>query len=150
MKTPVTSLLQLPDVLNAVANLPTVGKLAIAGEIVYLDIDDEFIHQGYPMLKKPSIEKPNYFGDDAIGAHITVIYPEENQQIDQVYLGEQHLFSIRGVFSADINLKRYYVLMVKAPTLLQLRRKYGLGEKLLFKDYLIDLHITIGVELIGS
>lgn len=150
MKTPIIIPLKIPAILSELKDLSNRGKLAVSDEIVFLDIDDEYIHRLFPLLKKLNVQKPDYFGEGLIGAHITVIYPEENVQIDRNEMGKEHHFSIKGVFSADINLKRYYVLMIKAPTLLELRRRYGLGDKLLFKDYLIDFHITIGVELMGQ
>lgn len=150
MKTPIIIPLKIPAILSELKDLSNRGKLAVSDEIVFLDIDDEYIHRLFPLLKKLNVQKPDYFGEGLIGAHITVIYPEENVQIDRNEMGKEHHFSIKGVFSADINLKRYYVLMVKAPTLLELRTRYGLGDKLLFKDYLIDFHVTIGVELMGQ
>ena len=65
-------------------------------------------------------------------------------------LNHEHEFEMKGAFAAEIGLKKYYALMVNAPSLLLLRRKYGLSDMLPFKGYSIGFHITIGVQPIGS
>ena len=49
------------------------------------------------------------------------------------------------IVSAKIDLKLYYVLLIKSALLLQLRRRYALPDMLNFKGYAIGFHITIGV-----
>jgi len=90
---------------------------------------------------------PDYFGEGSVGAHITVIYPEEGKEVNQDNLGEEHDFLIKALAAAEIGQKTYYVLFVDSPTLLQLRRKHNLPDLLRFKGYSIEFHITIGVKM---
>jgi hypothetical protein len=138
---------ELPELLKTALCLPTAGRLATSeNKWTYLDIDNRYIHQLFPFLEIHSekINKPEYFGEGLTGAHITVIYPEENKFVHHEDLGKEHRFKVKGVFTADLGLKRYYVLGIEAPSLISVRHKYGLNSQLCFKNYIIDLHITIG------
>lgn len=110
-----------------------------------LKIDDAYIHQLFPLLNDEKIKKPSYFGENAIGAHITIIYPEEDQKISADDLQNEHHFSVKQLAAAEIAQKTYVVLYVEAPSLLQLRKKYKLPDLLCFKGYSVGFHITIGV-----
>lgn len=139
--------LELPGLMEAVLHLPASGTLATSeSRWTYLDVDDRYIHQLFPFFEglNTPINKPEYFGENLAGAHITVVYPEEHKFMRHEDLGQKHSFKVKGAFSADLGLKRYFVLGVEAESLLSLRNKYGLGNQLCFKNYLIDLHITIG------
>lgn len=127
------------------------GQLAVSpNRLTYLNINDHYIHQLFPLLpnEKNKIVKPDYFGENSIGAHISVIYPEENTMVSDEDIGIEHYFKIIGTFTADLNLKRYYVLKIESDSLHHLRKKYNLPEKLLFKEHLVDFHITIGVSFL--
>lgn len=148
MKTPLIEKLTIPKLINAASHLATCGELAVSNnKLVYLDIDDAYIHQLFPLLPKQHIKKPDYFGKQLAGAHITVIYPEENKLIDEKELGQEHNFLIKNIISAQINHKTYYALLVESPSLLQIRRKQNLSDLLCFKGYAIGFHITIGVSV---
>jgi len=135
------------QLINAASHLPSNGKLAVSdNNLVYLDIDDAYIHQLFPLLQNLQIKKPNYFGKKSAGAHITVIYPEENKKINEDDLNQEHHFIVKEMVTAEIGLKTYYVILVDCPSLLKLRRRYGLSDKLCFKGYSIGFHITIGVS----
>ncbi|MBA2653935.1 MAG: hypothetical protein H0U71_02570 [Gammaproteobacteria bacterium] len=143
---PATQKLQNPELLRTALHLPTEGMLAITpNQLVYLDVDNNYIHQLFPLLEKKQINMPNYFGAKSAGAHITVIYPEENTKINDQDLHQKHKFSVQNLIVADIGAKKYYVLLVASPSLLQLRRRYGLPDNLCFRGYSIGFHITIGV-----
>ncbi len=147
MKIPIMKKLSNPELIAAATQFATNGKLAIsANNLVYLDIDDAYIHRLFPLLQNQQIKKPDYFSKGSAGAHITVIYPEENKNINVKELGQEYSFAIKEMVAAEIGVKTYYVLLVKSPSLLQLRRKYKLPDALCFKGYAIDFHITIGVE----
>jgi hypothetical protein len=149
MKTPVIKRLNFPEIIRATSYFTSSGKLAISeNNLVYLDIDDAYVHQLFPLLADKQIQKPDYFGKNSAGAHITVIYPEENKQIANEDLGQQHSFLIKDTVTAQIGPKTYYVLLVESPSLLQIRRKYGLSDSLCFKGYAIGFHITIGVKVL--
>jgi hypothetical protein len=137
----------IPAIIHAASHLKCRGQLARSeNNLTYLDIDDAYIHKLFPLLQNNQIKIPNYFGVKSSGAHISIIYPEENIQINGDDLNREHEFKVNGAFAAEIGLKKYYVLMVDAPSLLLLRRKYGLSDMLPFKGYSIDFHITIGVQ----
>jgi len=147
MQVPQLTTLNIPELKHAAALLPATGKLAIShNHLVYLDIDDNYIYQLFPLLKTPHIEKPNYFSTYGVGAHISVIYPEENKILQQKYLGQEYHFTLQEMVIAEINLKKYYILLVQSPALLHIRRKHELPDKLNFKNYEIGFHITIGVS----
>lgn len=143
--------LKVSQLLDAALHLPAEGLVVTTEHRwTYLDIDDDYIHRLFPLLAEEEgyIQKPEYFGENLAGAHITIMYPEENKFILSEDLGKTHSFSIRGAFYVDLGLKRYYVLEVESASLLALRAKYGLGPLLDFKNYLINLHITIGNVLL--
>ena len=147
MKKPLIQTLYIPAIINTASCLELHGKLAISeNKMIYLDIDDEYVHQLFPLLKNTSAKMPDYFGEKSAGAHITVIYPEENIKIDEKDLGVMHHFTFRELVTAEIGAKTYYVVLVDAPSLLQLRRDYQLTDHLNFKGYAIGFHITIGVK----
>lgn len=139
--------LNIPHLISKAIALPATGRLEKSSEgYTYLNIDDRFIHDLYPLLPPhTNIIKPDYFNKYTMGAHITVVYPEEKTIIDPIHLGEEHTFTILGVYTGVIMPKQYFVLLVNAPSLTALRNKYKLGPKLSFKKHHIDLHITVGV-----
>jgi hypothetical protein len=138
--------LSVPKLFDTVTHLSGKGHLKMnAFGLTYLDIDDNYIHQIFPLIPDMSAMKPEYFGENLVGAHISVIYPEEEICSYKADLNKEHYFTIIGLFSATIENKKYYFLKVKAPTLVSLRRRHGLSDKLSFKNYWIDLHITVGV-----
>lgn len=142
------SQLHNPRLLYKARELDASGRIAISSrQLTYLKVDDAWIHELFPCLPDPLIQKPDYFGEDAIGAHISIIYPEENKAIRQDDLDQKHQFKIRYPAKATLQKKSYYVLIVEAPSLTKLRKKYGLPERLCFKGYFISFHITLGVEI---
>ncbi|MDX1902345.1 MAG: hypothetical protein SFW66_10170 [Gammaproteobacteria bacterium] len=147
MRIPLIKKLNIPELIDAASHLKSSGKLARSqNNLIYLDIENAYIHQLFPLLQNQQIKVPDYFGKDSAGAHITAIYPEENKKIDEDDLGKAHHFLIKDIVTANINDKIYYVLLVESPSLLKIRRKYGLSDQLCFKGYAIGFHITIGVK----
>jgi hypothetical protein len=148
MKIPRITKLNFPDLLSAASHLESTGKLiALRNNFTYLDIDNDYVHQLFPLLQKHDVKKPDYFGAKAAGAHITVIYPEENKIMTKEDLNKEHSFIIKNIVAAEIDKKIYYVLLVESSSLLQLRKKYHLSELLCFKGYAIGFHITLGVSV---
>lgn len=142
------STLSVPKLLHTVAQLPTTGHLKMNSlGLTYLDIDDDYIHTLFPLIRDGYAMKPEYFGEALVGAHISVIYPEEDIVCHREELNKSHHFAITGLFSAVLEGKKYYALKVKSPTLVSVRRRHGLPDKLFFKNHWVDLHITIGVVL---
>jgi len=140
--------LTLPKLLQLANTLNPSGHLVVTpSKLVCLDIDDAYIHQLFPLLKIANAVKPNYFNEGGIGAHISVIYPEEQVVLDSQDIGTEHSFKVTGIFSTVIEQKKYYALKVQATTLLDIRKHYRLSKQLNFKNYGIDLHITIAVAI---
>jgi hypothetical protein len=147
-KTPKFTALNLPDLLDAATHLPASGRLTLSKtNLTYLKIDDDYIHQLFPLLQNPQIQKPNYFAPGSEGAHMSVIYPEENTLIRPTDLNQTHQFIIKDVLAAELNAKKYYILATESPSLLNLRRHYKLSDLLYFRGYSIGFHITVGFEL---
>jgi hypothetical protein len=149
MKTPLIEKLNIPELISAASHLSLEGKLEISdNNLVYLDVDNAYIHRLFPLLQNQQIKKPDYFGEKSAGAHITVIYPEENKTINKNDLDQKHKFIIKDIVTAQLGLKTYYVLLVESSSLLQLRKKRQLPDLLCFKGYSIGFHITIGVKIL--
>lgn len=146
MKKLIITELNIPELLKTALELPNIGYLESSSNYTYLKISDAYIHQLFPFVQNKKISKPNYFDKYSMGAHITIFYPEENKILDSEELNEEHHFKVIGAFSTVISSKRYYALKVEAPSLLKLRRKYLLPDKLAFKDHWIDFHITFAVN----
>lgn len=145
MNIPNLAQLQNPDIISVASLLPQKGRLVSSQGYTYLDIDNDYIHNLFPLLNDPKVCKPDYFDKYTMGAHITVIYPEETRLTKVEEVGQEFTFNIKSAYSGDLGPKRYYFLTVNAPALLKLRRKYGLPDLLSFKNYLIEFHITFAV-----
>jgi len=140
--------LNIPELLKTAMELPKTGYLEGSSNYTYLKISDAYIHQLFPFVQNKKTSKPDYFNKYSMGAHITIIYPEENRIIHLEELNKEHCFKVISAFSTIIGTKRYYALKVEAASLLQLRRKYLLPDNLAFKNHWIDFHITFAVSKI--
>ncbi|MFU8797278.1 MAG: hypothetical protein ACNA7Y_01035 [Gammaproteobacteria bacterium] len=141
-----TTQLHLPELTHVAAMLKSRGRLEESfGGLAYLNVDDAYIHQLFPLLHVPGVQKPNYFGRGSIGAHISVTYPEEGIIIHQKDRGQEYDFNLTGVFTSELKNRRYYILHVESPALLALRERYGLSKNPQFAGYWVNLHITIGI-----
>jgi len=140
--------LKLPKIIENAQRLSSTGSTQkTENNLFFLNIDDTYIHQLHPLLKDERINKPDYFGEKSVGAHITIIYPEESKIINVHDLQQQHSFFVKDIVTAEIAKKTYYVLLIESPSLLRLRKKYNLPNLLSFKGYSIGFHITIGVKI---
>lgn len=135
-----------PDILNAALNMLAQGALKYEDNYAYLKVDDNYIHQLFPLLKDDSLIKPDYFSKKGVGAHITVFYPEENIILSNDELGQDYKFNITGLYKTQLGMKEYHILLVESPSLIELRKKYGLPESLTYKGYNICFHLTIAVR----
>lgn len=129
-----------------IAKLPLQGKLVNCDNYVYLKITDEFIYSCYSLLNRPDVNIPDYFNDPELGAHISVIYPEEGIIVDDSELTASYTFQVKELYSTVLNKKEYFIATVEAPSLVSLRKRYGLSEKLNFRGYSVVLHFTFGVR----
>ena len=134
------------SVLKIVKALDTEGIIQQRGDYCYLKIDDNFIHLVQPALAEyGDVTKPAYFNPpDDVGAHITVIYPEEG--IVQTNAGQKHTFSICGLIKAKYGSQEYFALSVSSPSLATFRQTYHLAPKPTFKGQEIMFHITVGIR----
>ncbi len=140
--------LKLPKIIENAQRLSSTGSTQkTENNLFCLNIDDTYIHQLYPLLEDERIKKPDYFGEKSVGAHITIIYPEESKNINAHDLQQEHSFFVKDIVTTEIGQKTYYVLLVEAPSLLRLRKKYNLPDLLSFKGYSIGFHITIGLKI---
>ena len=150
LKLPKMQILKLPELMKAAKQLQAMGSTQkTANNLFYLNIDDNYIHQLFPLLNDEEIKKPDYFAEKSAGAHITITYPEENKSIRKNDLQQEHSFVIKNIVAAEIGTKTYYAILVDSPSLLQLRRKYKLPDLLNFKGYSIGFHITIGYKILS-
>ena len=135
------------DLLAKAKSLPPQGYVQkTPSGLIYLKIDDDYIHRLFPLLTAENKVKPDYFGCEGIGAHISLIYPQENFYCSPFYLDMIYSFALDGLYEAKVKENTYYVLRILSTSLSALRRQCGLPLKLNFDGYNIDLHITIGKE----
>lgn len=128
-------------------HLPRYGILKHLERFVYVDIDDAYIHTLISFLQEEGFESPPYFGrEDLIGAHITVIYPDEltcdvshiEEYGDTIHFIPEKCSIIQP--SDWQGVDAIYLVLVQAPALDRIREKYGLP----MQRY--PFHITLGVK----
>lgn len=134
-------------VLHATSHLACIGVMQQRDKYCYLKIDDNFIHFGYPLLTQYGrINRPAYFAPpNDIGAHISIIYPEE-ETIPKQILGETISFTVDRLVKAKCGAQEYFVLTVFSPVLRKFRQDNQLPAQPIFKSQQIFFHITIGVR----
>jgi hypothetical protein len=149
MHHPTLQKLHLDKLMEHVDNLPKIGKIAYTQRrLLYLDVSDEYIYRLFPLIQDKNATIPDYFAGDGIGAHISVIYPEESQALYKEEIGKEYQFTITGAARTIINHKHYFLVTASSPGLLAIRHKYHLSDQLSLKGFLIDFHITIGVSAV--
>lgn len=124
------------------------GTLKSTNGFVYVDIDDKYVHELIQFIEKSGFQKPPYFADpNLVGAHITVIYPDEMKEysLEQIKeVGTTIYFQpLECNLATPPNWKeidQVYFIVVDSPQLDQIREKYGLPNR----EY--KFHITIGVK----
>lgn len=137
------------EVLNYVkTHLPLSGILRDADGFVYVDLDDRYIFDLIKLIEDKGFEIPPYFGrPDLVGAHITVMYPEEFQTLNIEHVRESgEVISFSPIDCKIIHplklleIDEIYILLIEAPQLIELRKKYGLPP------VKYDFHITVGFK----
>ena len=145
MKTPKITVITAAPVLSSANKLPKEGVVKqLSNRFAFLDINNEYIHTLWPLLSSSGFKKPDYFKKGSVGAHITLVYPDENKTLKPEYLNQKHFFSIDQLAIAELGEKSYLVLLIKSDSLITLRKNHGLPPLLNFNGYEIGLHITIG------
>lgn len=126
--------------------LPPSGILREHKGFVYVDLDDDYIHDVVKFIMPEGFSKPPYFGNaDLVGAHISVMFPSELKQkkitkIDEC--GQRIFFKIKEcavVYPARMKAGSVYIITVDTQELDQIRAKYGLAKP----EH--AYHITIGM-----
>lgn len=136
-------------ILHYSQQLPHSGVLKNRGDFLYVDVEDGYIHKLIREIESEGFIEPPYFGSsDLVGAHITVMYPDEMKEYgiqDVEECGQTIEFSLKDCQLVSPprwkEVESVYVLTVEAPELDSLRAKYGLPEKR------HAFHITIGLKL---
>ncbi|WP_019215717.1 hypothetical protein [Legionella tunisiensis] len=138
------------SMLRVTKKLTAEGVIQQRDNFCYLKIDDDYIHLTHPLLNEHGvIEKPAYFiPPDDVGAHISIIYPEENK-IPQIAIEQKHHFSICGLLKARYGLKEYFALVVNSPSLAAFRQKHHLAARPTFKsqEVFFILRLASGIVL---
>lgn len=128
-------------------NLPLEGTLVTKENgFIYVKVDDEYIHTLFPMLRLEAegFKEPPYFRSaEATGAHISVIYEDENVIPEEI--GQKFSFELDQIVIVQASrTAQYAVLQVTSPELEMLRQKYGLSPKLHGHEF----HISIAKKTI--
>lgn len=129
--------------IEAAKLLPSHGNIKLSpGKLLYLDIDDRFIHDLHPLIDQQNVKKPDYFSM-GIGAHISIIYPNEENQLSFIE-NQSFEFKIGHFFKARTYFSTYFVLTVFSPELIKIRYAHDLEKRLNLNGFIVPMHITIG------
>jgi hypothetical protein len=137
------------DLLEASQNaLPHEGIVKKSAGFVYVDLDDAYIHSLIPFIQKEGFIEPPYFSNpDSVGAHISIIYPDEMEQYGLSEIPEcGQIIHFDPVECKVVHPPRWkeidevYFIVVDAPQLDAIRARYGLPKRE------FAYHITIGVK----
>jgi len=150
-----------PEIIQHIHHtLNRTGTLAFceATNYCYLKILDAYIFDAFSLLEnKPlnmPIKMPDYFtANNPIGAHISLVYPEENNasrvrdyiQSKPVVLNAIS-FKVNVLLSVNVFNKTQFVIVVTSPQLDAIRKKFDLPEKLNYHGLLVPFHITIATS----
>ena len=126
-------------------NLPTQGILEqTKNGFAYVKVDDDYIYELHKFIQNEDYLLPPYFGENLVGAHISVIHSKESPREAIEELGLHITFEIIGLEKVCPQTMRgiesAYILIIHAPILDAIRTKYGLPS--LHYPY----HITVGVK----
>lgn len=129
-------------------HLPQYGVLKDSNGFVYLDLDDAYIRKLISYIEQYGFEEPPYFGTpDLVGAHISVIYPEE--LVDQEAKKIKELGNNISFTSLECQIvhppkwggiEEIYLVVIEAKELSKIRESYGLPVQN------FPFHITIGIK----
>lgn len=135
---------QIPD--SAIAQYPCWGVLREnADGFVYVDIDDNYIHELIHFIEGEGYQEPPYFGQpELVGAHISVMYSNEERMGPIAEEGQIiHFTPLECRVIQPPNweaIEDVFLIEVYAPELDLIRAKYGLPE------FAFGYHITVGVK----
>jgi hypothetical protein len=113
--------------------------------MVYLKIDNNYIHRLIDFIKSEGFEIPPYFGSGLHGAHITVIAAKETAEYQVGEIAEQ-VVHFKPKECQIVHPPTWpegevaYLITIEAPALDEVRQKYSLPKAK------FDFHITIGIK----
>jgi len=119
-----------------------------------LSVPNAFVHGCFKALQEPGAELPTH-GDGLVHAHISVIRPDELEQIGGAYRVTERgkIFRYTLGQTREVNpagwdeMERCWFVEVHSPDLERLRRSYGLAS--LPNDDKYKFHITFAVRRKG-
>lgn len=138
-----------PQLLHTIQTMPHSGVLKESAGLVYVDLDDAYIHRLITFIQEDGFEEPPYFGSsDLVGAHISVIYSSESRKYGMGEIQEcgETIHFTPKTCQIVVHPPEWkeadavYIITVEALELDQLREKYGLPPS----KY--PFHITIGIK----
>lgn len=114
--------------------------------LIYLDVSNDYITKLVKFIETDGfLDSTCLDGPNTIGAHISVISGKEAKSLKSVKeLGQKYFFTIKDC--AKVHPPQWkavdelYILVVEAPKLNAIRKKYSLPNKQ------HELHITIGLK----
>lgn len=139
------------QVLNYImASLPKHGILRRDPQgLVYVKIDNNYIHKLIEFIKGEGFKVPPYFGEGLHGAHITVVSPEETiyHAIGEISeCGQVVRFQPKNCMIVHPPTwkagEKAFLITVDSPEMDKLREKYRLPKNT------YDFHITIGIKAV--
>ena len=133
---------------QALLAMPRTGILyKLETGYVYLKISEAFIDELLPLIELPPTQRLVLDRRmDDVGAHISIVYPDEIQTAFEVPdLGKSIDFEIQGlsVYTATVHEKSYSVLLIKSVALEQLRISVHLGKEPIYHGVRVPFHITL-------
>lgn len=125
--------------------LPDWGVLTTRDGALYLDLDNQYIHDLVTFIRSEGFEAPEPVDlGSSLGAYIRVMAREEASGLDLSELvenGDVIYFTAKECRVAPCELSdEAYLVIVEAPELDRIRQKYGLPKR---AD---EFYITIGVK----
>ncbi len=123
------------------------GVLKKGDDFIYVALDEEYVKDLVGLISEEGFVAPPYFGElYDTGAHISVVYPGESKyrgSPDFSEIGEWVDFEVKECQIWDTpnweGIEQIWVVLVRAPFLEHLRKKYGFRPG-------FEFHITIGVK----
>lgn len=118
---------------------------------LYLEVPNEVIDAFLKMIPERGLGKPSLANHptEYVGAHISVIYPEEMKRVKKRVkeIGDDFQYTLGKLYRTRPDkwgdVEEVYFITVNSPQLEGLRRKYGLRPKL--NDH--DFHLTVAIRL---
>lgn len=83
-------------VFQSIAHIDTIGHLYQSSrDFTYLKVSDEFIRKTLPWIEGMGFKVPPFYGDNGVGAHVTVIKNSEKTQERRILLEHEKQISFK-------------------------------------------------------